>query len=105
MTLTRPRTLLDAFPHSPARELLGLHLLQLDHRGHARVRFDGKPEFTNPAGYLQGGILTAKALMKEGGVIGCEAGRHPFAPMHPAVRVGLMETARRLDPLVLRWKS
>lgn len=51
----------------------------------------------------QGGILTAKALMKEGGVIGCEAGRHPFPAMHPEVRKGLLETARRLDPLVLRW--
>lgn len=51
----------------------------------------------------QGGILTAKALMKEGGVIACEAGRHPFPPMHPDVRSGLLETARRLDPLVLRW--
>lgn len=51
----------------------------------------------------QGGILTAKALMKEGGIIACEAPRHPFPPMHPAVRAGLLETARRLDPLVLRW--
>jgi dihydrodipicolinate synthase/N-acetylneuraminate lyase len=51
----------------------------------------------------QGGILTAKVLMKEGGVIACEAPRHPFPPMHPAVRAGLLETARRLDPLVLRW--
>lgn len=51
----------------------------------------------------QGGILTAKALMKEGGVIACEAGRHPFPAMHPAVRAGLVDTARRLDPLVLRW--
>ena len=51
----------------------------------------------------QGGILTAKALMKAGGVIDCEAPRHPFAPMHPAVRAGLLATARRLDPLVLRW--
>ena len=51
----------------------------------------------------QGGILTAKALMKEGGVIACEAPRHPFPAMRPAVRVGLLETARRLDPLVLRW--
>jgi dihydrodipicolinate synthase/N-acetylneuraminate lyase len=51
----------------------------------------------------QGGILTAKALMKEGGVIACEAPRHPFPAMHPAVRAGLLETARRLDPLVLRW--
>ncbi|SNT19443.1 2-dehydro-3-deoxy-L-arabinonate dehydratase [Noviherbaspirillum humi] len=51
----------------------------------------------------QGGILTAKALMKAGGVIGCDAPRHPFAPMHPAVRAGLLDAARRLDPLVLRW--
>ena len=51
----------------------------------------------------QGGILTAKALMREGGVISCEAPRHPFPAMHPQVRVGLLETARRLDPLVLRW--
>ena len=51
----------------------------------------------------QGGILSAKALMKEGGVIACEAPRHPFPAMNPAVRAGLLETARRLDPLVLRW--
>ncbi|WNO05410.1 dihydrodipicolinate synthase family protein [Rhodoferax mekongensis] len=51
----------------------------------------------------QGGILTAKALMKEGGVIACEAGRHPFPAMHPDTRAGLMDTAKRLDPMVLRW--
>lgn len=51
----------------------------------------------------QAGFLAAKALMKEGGVIACEAPRHPFPALHPAVRAGLLETARRLDPLVLRW--
>jgi 2-keto-3-deoxy-L-arabinonate dehydratase len=51
----------------------------------------------------QGGLLAAKALMKEGGIIASEAPRHPLAPMHPATRAGLIETARRLDPLVLRW--
>jgi dihydrodipicolinate synthase/N-acetylneuraminate lyase len=51
----------------------------------------------------QGGILTAKALMKAGGIIACEAPRHPFPSMHPEVRKGLIETAKRLDPLVLRW--
>jgi dihydrodipicolinate synthase/N-acetylneuraminate lyase len=51
----------------------------------------------------QGGILTAKVLMKEGGVIACDAPRHPFPAMHPATRKGLLDTARRLDPLVLRW--
>lgn len=51
----------------------------------------------------QGGILSAKALMKAGGVIACEASRHPFPPMHPEVRAGLLDAAKRLDPLVLRW--
>jgi 4-hydroxy-tetrahydrodipicolinate synthase len=51
----------------------------------------------------QCGLLAAKALMQEGGVIACEAGRHPLAPLHPATRAGLIEIARRLDPVVLRW--
>jgi dihydrodipicolinate synthase/N-acetylneuraminate lyase len=51
----------------------------------------------------QGGILTAKALMKAGGIIACEAPRHPFPAMHPEVRKGLIETAKRLDPLIFRW--
>ncbi len=53
----------------------------------------------------QGGIQTAKTLMKEGSVIACDAMRHPFAEMHPATRAGLLETARRLDPMVLRWAA
>jgi 4-hydroxy-tetrahydrodipicolinate synthase/2-keto-3-deoxy-L-arabinonate dehydratase len=51
----------------------------------------------------QCGPLAAKALMKEGGVIACEAPRHPFPALHPANRALLIETARRLDALVLRW--
>lgn len=51
----------------------------------------------------QTGLLAAKALMKEGGVIACEAPRHPFPALHPDTRRGLIETARRLDPMVLRW--
>jgi dihydrodipicolinate synthase/N-acetylneuraminate lyase len=53
----------------------------------------------------QGGILTAKALMKAGGVIACEAPRHPFPAMNQEVRKGLIEVARRLDPLVFRWNT
>ena len=53
----------------------------------------------------QCGLLAAKALMKEGGVIACEAPRYPLPAMHPDTRAGLMETARRLDPMVLRWGS
>ncbi|SAL24553.1 dihydrodipicolinate synthase family protein [Caballeronia humi] len=51
----------------------------------------------------QCGLAACKALMKEGGVIRSEAVRHPLAPMHPAVREGLLKVARRLDPLILRW--
>ena len=51
----------------------------------------------------QAGFLAAKALMKEGGVIACDAPRHPWPAMHPEVRRGLLDIARRLDPLVLRW--
>jgi 2-keto-3-deoxy-L-arabinonate dehydratase len=51
----------------------------------------------------QAGFLAAKALMKEGGVIACEAPRHPWPAMNPEVRKGLIAMAKRLDPLVLRW--
>jgi dihydrodipicolinate synthase/N-acetylneuraminate lyase len=51
----------------------------------------------------QCGLLACKALMKEGGVIVCDAPRHPLPPLHPATRAGLIETARRLNPQVLRW--
>jgi 4-hydroxy-tetrahydrodipicolinate synthase len=51
----------------------------------------------------QCGLLAAKALMKEGGVIRSEAVRHPLRPLHPDTRKGLIEIASRLDPMVLRW--
>jgi 2-keto-3-deoxy-L-arabinonate dehydratase len=51
----------------------------------------------------QCGLLACKALMKEGGVIACEAPRHPIPSLSPETRAGLLEAARRLDPLVLRW--
>lgn len=51
----------------------------------------------------QGGILSAKALMQAGGIIQSDASRHPFPALRQEVREGLLETARRLDPLVLRW--
>ena len=51
----------------------------------------------------QGGFLAAKALMKEGGIIACDAPRSPYPAMSPHVRAGLLDAARRLDPLVLRW--
>lgn len=51
----------------------------------------------------QAGLLAAKALMKAGGVIACDAPRHPFPPLRPETRAELIDIARRLDPVVLRW--
>jgi 2-keto-3-deoxy-L-arabinonate dehydratase len=51
----------------------------------------------------QCGLAACKALMKAGGVIASDAVRHPIPPLHPAARAGLIEIARRLDPIVLRW--
>jgi len=51
----------------------------------------------------QCGLIACKALMKEGGVIRHETVRLPLQPLHPAVRTGLIEIAKRLGPLTLRW--
>jgi 2-keto-3-deoxy-L-arabinonate dehydratase len=51
----------------------------------------------------QCGLQACKALMKEGGVIGSEMVRHPLQKLHPKTRAGLIEIARQLDPVVLRW--
>ncbi|PFW70138.1 dihydrodipicolinate synthase family protein, partial [Bacillus sp. AFS075960] len=51
----------------------------------------------------QAGFLAAKALMKAGGIIACDAPRHPWPKLHPETRSELLDTARRLDALVLRW--
>ena len=41
--------------------------------------------------------------MKEGGIIACDAPRHPVAPLSAEQRAGLLDAAKRLDPMVLRW--
>jgi 4-hydroxy-tetrahydrodipicolinate synthase len=52
----------------------------------------------------QCGLAAAKALMQAGGVIASERVRPPLAPLEPQARAGLLEIARTLDPLVLRWR-
>ena len=51
----------------------------------------------------QCGLRAAKTVMAEGGVIGSDAVRHPLEALHPATRAGLLEIARELEPLALRW--
>ncbi len=47
--------------------------------------------------------VAAKTVMAEGGVITCDAVRHPLEPLHPATRAGLLEIARQVQPLALLW--
>lgn len=51
----------------------------------------------------QCGWRASKAVMKEGGVIASEHVRHPVAPLHPETRAELLELARDVDPIALKW--
>ncbi len=54
------RTALDHLATPPSSKLLGWHLLDARPKdGWIRIGFDGKREFCNPAGFVQGGILSA----------------------------------------------
>ena len=53
-------TTLDQIPAPPSSKLLGWHLLDARPKdGWIRIGFDGKKEFCNPAGFVQGGLLSA----------------------------------------------
>ncbi len=53
-------TVFDRFPKPPCAELLGWTLLDMDESaGTVRVGFTARPEFLNPAGFVQGGFLAA----------------------------------------------
>jgi 4-hydroxy-tetrahydrodipicolinate synthase len=51
----------------------------------------------------QCGLQACKVLMAAGGIIKSDAVRHPLRPMRPETRAGLIEIARHLDVLALRW--
>jgi uncharacterized protein (TIGR00369 family) len=53
-------TALDRLTAPPSSKLLGWHLIDArPAEGWIRIGFDGKPDFCNPAGFVQGGILSA----------------------------------------------
>lgn len=53
-------TVFDRFPKPPCAELLGWTLLDMDEEaGTVRIGFTARPEFLNPAGFVQGGFLAA----------------------------------------------
>lgn len=51
----------------------------------------------------QCGLRASKAAMKAGGVIRSDRVRAPLAPLEPEALAGLLELARPLDLLALRW--
>jgi 2-keto-3-deoxy-L-arabinonate dehydratase len=51
----------------------------------------------------QCGLRATKVALAEGKVIRSEAVRHPLTPLAPATRAGLLELAREVEPLALRW--
>ena len=53
-------TALDGLPRPPCAELLGWDVVDARPAdGWIRIRFEWRPEFLNPAGYIQGGFLAA----------------------------------------------
>jgi uncharacterized protein (TIGR00369 family) len=54
------RTALDDLPRPPSAKLLGWHLIDArPEDGWVRIGFEGSHAFCNPAGFIQGGILSA----------------------------------------------
>ena len=54
------KTALDQITPPPVAKLLGWRLLDArPAEGWIKLGFEGKPEFLNPAGFVQGGILSA----------------------------------------------
>jgi 4-hydroxy-tetrahydrodipicolinate synthase len=51
----------------------------------------------------QCGLRAQKILLAEGGITGSDRTRAPLGPVSLRTRRGLIELARRRDPLILRW--
>ena len=51
----------------------------------------------------QCGLRACKTVMAAGGVIKSDAVRHPLEALHPQTKAGLLELARPLNPIALRW--
>lgn len=70
--------------------------------GTARNRFAAILPLLNFA-YRQCDLRAAKAILREGGVIRSDRVRTPLGPLPDATRAALLDLARPLDPVALRW--
>ena len=95
----------EVFPSpSPSSTSLGFELVSLDlKKWETRVRFDGRPEFCNPAGVIQGGYLVAMMDDTIGMLAGMKAGKTKLpstVDLHThflrPVRRGAIEVVARL---------
>ena len=95
----------EVFPlPSPSSTTLGFEVLALDMSDWTtRVRFDGKPVFANPAGYIQGGFLSAMLDDTIGFLAGMKTAPNALpstVDLHThflrPVRIGAIEVAARL---------
>lgn len=95
----------ETFPNpAESSKSLGFKLISLDMgKMETRVQFDGKAEFTNPAGYVQGGFLSAMLDDTIGMLATMKTGTRAFPStidLHTTflrpVRVGAIEVVARL---------
>jgi uncharacterized protein (TIGR00369 family) len=60
MTQPMPTSIFDNLDMPPISKLLGWRLIDLSpEEGMIRIGFEGRQEFCNPSGFIQGGILSA----------------------------------------------
>jgi uncharacterized protein (TIGR00369 family) len=68
-------------PPPPAAATLGIRILEISpEAGTIEVEFQGKPEFTNPAGHVQGGFLAAMLDDTMGPLVSSTLQAGEFAP-------------------------
>jgi len=68
-------------PPPKAAQTLGMTILRVDAgSGTLEAEFEGKPEFTNPAGHIQGGFLSAMLDDTMGPAVAATLAAGEFAP-------------------------
>lgn len=85
-------------PPPRVADTLGARFIDVDHEaGTVEVEFQGKPEFTNPVGNLQGGFLAAMLDDTMGPALAAMLNAGEFAPtlnlnisFHRPARVGML---------------
>ena len=97
-------------PLSPCDKTLGFEFVQIDgKRGTVEIKFEAKPEFLNPAGNVQGGLLAAMLDDTMGPALAAMLDAGEFAPtlnlnvqFHRPAKVGPL---RGVGRVVLRGKE